>query len=392
MGTLMPPDPLPPDVNIGPTLVALSSVLVFLVLFTGSLRLYVRFVQHNAGWDDYLMAVLLPIAVMRFIVQGVQLRYGNGRHRWYLPQDDYVTNNMLGWYAQHMLFLGMCILKCSIMLLLLRIKNTRKLRWLLGGAMVVLAITSLGCNIILLSECKPISAYWTGEGVCWDVRIRIYWIYVTICKPDVLIAASGRDLARPHPPEVEDSRLRADEPGTCVTLPLQHPVVRYHVADSSSATGFGVGRALSLGIQTADLSYVFAKVAIWSNLELFLGIIAANLALTRQIYVYFFSRQDLQTNKSTAYYAGSGRVGSSYPSNAKSGFFASRLRGDHTENGTTIVASGRRRNSTQSGDSGIPLGPVIQKRTEFWISEDGLQRDSRGGGSRETISPAVSPA
>ncbi|RYP20250.1 hypothetical protein DL767_009496 [Monosporascus sp. MG133] len=371
MVTLTPPDPLPPDVNIGPTLVALSSVLVFLVLLTGSLRLYVRFAQHNTGWDDYLMAVLLPIAVMRLIVQGMQLRYGNGRHRWYIPQDHYVMNNMLGWYAQHMLFLGMCILKCSIMFLLLRIKNTRKLRWLLGGIMVVLVITSLGCNIILLSECKPISAYWTGEGVCWDVRIRIYWIYVTISYSLLT------DLI-------------------CSLLPLvvvwRHPVVRYLVADSSSATGFGVGRALALGIQTADLSYVFAKVAIWSNLELFLGIIAANLALTRQIYVYFFSRQDLQSNKLTTYGAGSGHIGSSNPSNARSGFFANRLRGGRTENGTTFVASGRRRDSTQSGDSGIPLEPVIQKTTEIWVSEDGMRRDSRTGGSGETISPAVSPA
>ncbi|RYP09614.1 hypothetical protein DL764_001156 [Monosporascus ibericus] len=318
MATLTSPDPLPPDVNIGPTLVALSSVLIFLVLLTGSLRLYVRFVQHNAGWDDYLMAVVVPIAVMRFIVQCVQLRYGNGRHRLYIPLDDYVTNNMLGWYAQHMLFLGMCVLKCSIMFLLLRIKNTPTLRWLLGGAMVVLVITSLGCSVILLSECKPISAYWTGEGECWDVRIRFYWIYVTI--------------------------------------------------------------------------YVFARVAIWSNLELFLGIIAANLALTRHIYSYFFSRQDLQSNKSTSYCVGSGRIASSHRSNAKYGFFASRLRGDRTENSTTFVATGRRRDSTQSGDSDIPLEPVIQKTTEFWVSEDSPQRDSRANGSRETISPAVSPA
>ncbi|RYO88295.1 hypothetical protein DL766_003455 [Monosporascus sp. MC13-8B] len=328
MATLTPPDPLPPDENVGPTLVALSSVLGFLALLTGSLRLYVRFAQHNAGWDDYLMVVLLPIATMRLVVQGVQLHYGNGRHRWYISQEDYVTNNMLGWYAQHMLFLGMCILKCSIMFLLLRIKDTRNLRWLLGGIMVVLVITSLGCSIILLSECKPISAYWTGVGVCWDVRIRIYWIYVTIW------------------------------------------------------------RAMSLGIQTTDLSYVFARVAIWSNLELFLGIIAANLALTRQIYVYVFSRQDLQSNKSTTYGAGSGRTGPSYPSIAKYGF-ASRLRGDRTENGTTFVATGMRRDS---GDSGIPLEPVIQKTTEFWISEDGLRKDGRAGGSRETMSPAVSPA
>jgi len=74
------------------------------------------------------------------------------------------------------------------------------------------------------------------------------------------------------------------------------------------ATGFGVARATSLGEKTNDLScmsllhtllfsYIFspvltqhrlagsyAFVALWSNLELWLGIIAANLALTRSIW------------------------------------------------------------------------------------------------------------
>lgn len=182
MAAILPPDPLPPDVNIGPILVGVSTALVFVALLAGGLRLWVRYAHQSLGWDDFLMMAVLPIMVARLIIQGVQLEYGNGRHRWYLEDHDYQTNNMLGWYTQHTLFAGMCLLKCSIMFLLLRIKNTRTLRWLLGAVMAGLVITNGGCMIILLSECRPISGYWTNEGECWDNRIRIYAIYVTICQ------------------------------------------------------------------------------------------------------------------------------------------------------------------------------------------------------------------
>lgn len=182
MADVTPPDPLPPDRNVGPVLVAVSTVLVFFVVLTGGLRLWVRFRYRCLSWDDYLMALVLPIAIIRLAIQGVQLEYGNGRHRWYISEEDYEINNMLGWYTQHTLFIGMCLLKCSIMYLLLRIKSTKPLRWGLGVAMVGLVITNLACVIILLAECRPISAYWTGEGECWDNRIRIYSIYFTICE------------------------------------------------------------------------------------------------------------------------------------------------------------------------------------------------------------------
>ncbi|UKZ81649.1 hypothetical protein TrVFT333_009421 [Trichoderma virens FT-333] len=52
------------------------------------------------------------------------------------------------------------------------------------------------------------------------------------------------------------------------------------------ATGFGVARAASLGLVTVDLSWDYAKSAIWSNLELFLGIIAANVAISHSIYAF----------------------------------------------------------------------------------------------------------
>lgn len=54
-----------------------------------------------------------------------------------------------------------------------------------------------------------------------------------------------------------------------------------------TATGFGIARAASLGLKVNDLSWTYCIAAIWSNLELYLGIIAANLALARSMFLYF---------------------------------------------------------------------------------------------------------
>jgi hypothetical protein len=54
------------------------------------------------------------------------------------------------------------------------------LRWSAWAVMAGLVITNFGCIVILLAECDPVEAYWTGSGKCWDARVRIYAIYLTI--------------------------------------------------------------------------------------------------------------------------------------------------------------------------------------------------------------------
>lgn len=182
MPAVTPPNPLPPDENVNPLLLSISGVLIFFVIFTTSLRLYVRFSLRHLGWDDYLMALVACLGIVRYGVQCAQGQSGNGRHRWYISTDAYVHNNMLGWFAQILLFASICLLKCSIMLLLLRIKNSSRLKYSLWAVMAGLAVTNFGVIIILLAECDPVEAYWTGVGKCWDSKIRIYSIYLTICK------------------------------------------------------------------------------------------------------------------------------------------------------------------------------------------------------------------
>lgn len=171
----------PPDENIGPTIVGVTTSLTVLVVVTTCLRLYTRWALRKLGWDDYTIAITIVLAVTRTAIQVVQAQHSNGRHQVYVSAEDYVFNNMLGFYTQIFLFASSCLLKSSVCLLLLRIKDTRTLRISLYTVMTGLFVTNFGCIIILLAECSPVETYWKGTGgVCWDPKVRIKAFYITI--------------------------------------------------------------------------------------------------------------------------------------------------------------------------------------------------------------------
>ncbi|KAL0935585.1 uncharacterized protein CTRU02_210176 [Colletotrichum truncatum] len=339
-------DPLPPDEDVGPISVSLAAVLTGFLIITTGLRLWVRTANRKLGWDDCTIILAGLTAIIRFAFCVKQAQHGNGRHRVYLSDYDYMMINMYGWYGQVFLFISVAFLKVSICLLILRIKDTKTLKILLYILMAGVLITNFGIVIILMAECHPVG-FWRGKSAtCWPTEIRIYSIYATIAYSVLTdLICSLLPLAVvwnvKMPPKTKLS--------VCFLMGL-----------GLAATGFGIARAASLGISTTDLSWVYCIAGIWSNLELFLGIIAANLALSRSIWVHFFGSRDNQTLP--------GSTGRSNP--AGSGYVNSKLRGDRFEVPSTMIRSHRRGSETRSSNSDIPLEPGIQKKTEFWWTED----------------------
>ncbi|KAJ0366678.1 hypothetical protein COL26b_011555 [Colletotrichum chrysophilum] len=257
---------LPPDEDIGPASVATAAVLTALMIITTSARIWVRAANRKLGWDDWTILIASGVSIVRFAFVVKQQQYGNGRHRVYLSDYDYMMINMYGWWGQILLFLAVAFLKVSICLLILRIKDTKVLKILLYTIMGGVLVSNFGVVIILVAECQP-AGFWRGKSAkCWPTQIRIYSIWATIGA--------------------------------------------------------------------------YCIAGIWSNLELFLGIIAANLALSRSIWVHFFGSNDS--------HAIPGSTGRSNPT--ESGYVNSKLRGDQFEVPSTM--------------------PGIQKKTEFWWTED----------------------
>jgi hypothetical protein len=169
---------------------------------------YVHFVPEtiqvlsNLPQDDYAILVCCLLAVARTSIQILSVHHGNGRHRWYISQADYEYVNFLTWLTQILLFTNIGLLKCSICLLILRIKNDKVLRYCLYTVsinlsprpqacstnlckmMVGLVLTNLLPIIVLLAQCNPPSKYWrpSTPGKCWPTKVRIYSIYFQVGK------------------------------------------------------------------------------------------------------------------------------------------------------------------------------------------------------------------
>lgn len=165
--------------DAGPTLLVISIVMGVIIILTTILRVTVRAQRKALGGDDYTIAAATCLSVGRIIIQIVSVPHGNGRHREFLSKSDYQYVNFCTWLTQLFLFPLLCLLKISVCLLVLRIKNTKPLRWGLWALISLLIATTLLPEIILLAECSPVSAYWTSQAdKCWSPDIRIYSIYL----------------------------------------------------------------------------------------------------------------------------------------------------------------------------------------------------------------------
>lgn len=170
--------------NAGPTLLVIAIVMIILCLITTTMRLLARYTRHALGSDDYTITAATLLALGRIIIQIISVPHGNGRHRRMISKSDYQYVNFLTWLTQLFLFPVLCLLKISVCLLVLRIKNTRPLRLGLWTLISALVLTTLLPELVLLAECSPVSAYWTSQSdKCWNPAVRIDSIYLQTCKP-----------------------------------------------------------------------------------------------------------------------------------------------------------------------------------------------------------------
>ncbi|CAG8972395.1 hypothetical protein HYALB_00007147 [Hymenoscyphus albidus] len=363
-----------PDESKGPTLLVLTCVLTAFSIVTTCLRVWARYRRSLIGWDDMTIAICMLLSVGRTIIQIVSVKAGNGRHKPYLTTAQYQYVNFLTWATQLFLFVAICILKCSICLLILRIKKTKLLRQCLIGMMGGLILTNGFCLIVLLAECDPVKKYWDPKtpGKCWDTRVRIYSIYVQVAYSVIT------DVI-------------------CTSLPvvvLWNVKIKLNLKIAVSclmslgliATICAVVRATSLGTVVTDLSYDYCIAAIWANTELHLGIIATNLSLSRSIYAYYSGRESMNDSEISASNIGPrsgtfGRKSRSRGTLDSRGWMKSRTDEEDNYtldckssegigamgNGSTHVVG---RGSMGSAGSQIPLGAVIKKTTEFHVTEE----------------------
>ena len=164
---------------VGKHLIIWSAIFGVFAISSTVIRIIVRGSRRTFGHDDSFIIAALLCTIVRYSVNIHAVRSGYGQHQRTLEAKQYEYTNFLSWLGQIFLFSSLCLLKISIGLLIMRIKDTRKMRifqWTLIAGLVASTIEVL---VVLLSECQPTRAWWEkGAGKCWPNKIRIYSIYI----------------------------------------------------------------------------------------------------------------------------------------------------------------------------------------------------------------------
>lgn len=169
------------DGDKGPTLIVVSSVFTTIAFITTALRLWVRQARRALGSDDYTIAAAMVLTVIEAALTIQAVTHGKGKRTMYLKQHQIEYISMFSWVAQIVLFPAMALVKTSVCLLMTRLHESKKLRWITRIVIMLLSLAALEVVIVLLAQCRPVSASWRPlPGACWPTEVRIYSIYVQV--------------------------------------------------------------------------------------------------------------------------------------------------------------------------------------------------------------------
>ncbi|KAL8961061.1 MAG: hypothetical protein Q9193_002332, partial [Seirophora villosa] len=180
--TMDPSEPPPGgDSNRGTTFIIIAIVFGTISTFMTAIRITVRSIAHQFGWDDFAIGLASLLIVIELVFNGLEWRDGAGRHVYYLSTQQERRSLMWNYVTQYLIFLIVCTTKIGICLFVLRIKNTGWVKWCLYALMGGLVLTTLPCIVILSAQCRPLHALWDVEaGSCWprEVYNNAIWAQV----------------------------------------------------------------------------------------------------------------------------------------------------------------------------------------------------------------------
>ncbi|PYI06938.1 hypothetical protein BO78DRAFT_342208 [Aspergillus sclerotiicarbonarius CBS 121057] len=269
-------------VNRNAAVKAVPPSFLGLCFVTVLLRCYVRIRLNKAfGWDDSLMLVATVIYAMFcgcMIAGGV---YGTGMHFEQLTPSHRVKAMMFWWICEIGYCLSSIFCKCSICIFLARITVKRVHLAFIYIIMTLTVLMGLALMFGLLFQCRPISFFWTRvafdpaiQGTCVIVQVveALTYAYTAV--------AAACDLAVGIVPFFIVWGLN---------MPWKRKVAAVAICSISGIAFAAVVVRFPFTHTFADLDFLYKtyEIAVWSNVEVGLGIFAGSLAtlhpLLRQI-------------------------------------------------------------------------------------------------------------
>ncbi|KAE8854013.1 hypothetical protein HRS9122_01005 [Pyrenophora teres f. teres] len=163
----------------------LGIALTFLVLawVTVGLRCYVRiFMVKGFGIDDYTMLLTLCFFTSYLVCQIGGALHGTGVRREKLTDANAQTALHFWFFCEIFYTLSTCMLKISVGFFLLRITIVRIHLWIIRLIMVVSAIVGIAYTSVVIFQCKPISYWWDLDlnhtGTCLSSTLVMNFTFV----------------------------------------------------------------------------------------------------------------------------------------------------------------------------------------------------------------------
>lgn len=293
------------------------------------LRIYTRLcILHIFGSDDVVMGISQILSLAAALTIGLETKWGLGRHKWMMKDYEY-TPYMKSFYCSVVTYnVAICVVKISIMLQYRRIFSSSGVQKLTMIMLVFETCWAITLSVLLPLVCTPVVAFWdrSVEGTCLN-QLAIWYVMASVnLVTDFII------FSMPLP----------------VIKSLQLPRKQKLMLTFVFCLGFltciiSIYRmqTLKLAARTGDATWDNTAAAVWSYLELAIGVLAACLPTLKPLFArmvpHLFrsttSDQSRYNNNQRTGRSGTGRTGG----NASNTYGKSRTRNSTAGNGGMFI-------------------------------------------------------
>ncbi|KAG9651272.1 integral membrane protein, partial [Aureobasidium melanogenum] len=247
-----------------------------------SLRIYVRaFMIKSFGKDDVAMIVTLLLFTGYLSCQAGAVTHGVGRHRKDIPEKDLPVGFASWMFAEVFYTASASFLKVAVGLFLERITQNKVHILIIRVMMAATMLIGTIYLFVALFQCTPISFYWdfssNAKGHCISPMVLVVISYVA----SVLNGAADFFFGILPIFIVKDLNMKRN------TKIVVAGILGF-AAIGSISTLVRLPYVRQLGTYKGDFLYTSTYIALWSTVEVGIGVSAASLATLRPLVQKFF--------------------------------------------------------------------------------------------------------
>lgn len=266
----------------GDAVVGVTVAFTILAVISTCMRLYTRiFMSQMGGVDDFFIAASTFLVVALTVSMCLEVKYGMGQHQDNLTTHDNMWLNTWFWASLWLYYLSLFFAKMAILFQYRRIFPQPTFRKLNYALMVFITAYSCWTIFSAIFSCSPVSYFWMqgidpeADGKCLN-RLAVWFVNAglnifTDIAVTVLPLPVIKSLQLPKRPKLALMAVFCLGGVTCIVSLLRLQSL-YAVSVSE------------------DISWDNPMAALWSNLEVNIGILCACLPTLKTCIVRFFPR------------------------------------------------------------------------------------------------------